>query len=119
MILKKTLFVSFLAMAADVTSSHAQSDVYSANIVGYVAVTNAASQYVMLANPMDNGTNDLTGLLPNVPNGAQVLVLTGGVLQPSSKTKGVWTPNFTINPGDGFYVNSPVTTNISQYLQLQ
>ena len=103
----KTLLLSAVALAAGVVASQAQSNVYSANIVGYVNVTNAASTYTMMANPLDNGTNDLTGLLPSVPNGAQVLVFTGGVLQPSSKTKGVWSQNFIIPPGTGFFLNSP------------
>jgi hypothetical protein len=103
----KTLLLSAVALAAGLVSSQAQSNVYSANIVGYVNVTNAAGQYTMMANPLDNGTNDLTGLLPTAPNGAQVFVFTGGVLQPSSKTKGVWSQNFIIPPGTGFFLNSP------------
>jgi len=94
-------------MAAGLASSIAQSNVYSANVVGYVNVTNGAGNYVMLANPLDNGTNDLPSLLPTAPNGAQVLVFTGGTLQSSSKTKGIWSQNFIIPPGTGFFLNSP------------
>jgi hypothetical protein len=103
----KTLLLSAVALAAGVLASQAQSNVYSANIVGYVNATNAANQYVMLATPLDNGTNDLTSLLPSVPNGAQVLIFTAGVLQPSSKTKGIWSQNFIIPPGTGFFLKSP------------
>jgi hypothetical protein len=94
-------------MAAGLATSIAQSNVYSANVVGYVNVTNAANQYAMLANPLDNGTNDLTSLLASAPNGAQALVFQGGVLQQSSKTKGVWSQNFIIPPGTGFFLKSP------------
>ena len=103
----KTLLLSAVALAAGVLASQAQSNVYSANIVGYVNATNAANQYVLLANPLDNGTNDITGLLPSAPNGAQVLVLQGGVLQSSSKTKGVWSQDFVVTPGTGFFFKSP------------
>jgi hypothetical protein len=103
----KTLLLSAVALAAGVLASQAQSNVYSANIVGYVTVTNPAGQYVMLANPLDNGTNDITGLLPSAPNGAQVFVFTGGTLQPSTKSKGIWSQNFVIPPGTGFFLNSP------------
>src|SRR6185312_1695742 len=60
----KTLLLASAALVAGVVASQAQSNVFSANIVGYVSVTNAANQYVVLANPLDNGTNDITGLLP-------------------------------------------------------
>jgi hypothetical protein len=103
----KTLLLSAVALAAGVVASQAQSNVYSANIVGYVTVTNQANAYVVLANPLDNGTNDLTGLLANAPNGAQVQVFSGGALQPSLKNKGNWSQNFIIPPGTGFFYKSP------------
>jgi hypothetical protein len=61
-----------------------------------------------LANPLDNGTNDLASLLPAAPTGAQVFAFVNGNLQPSTKSKGVWTPNFVIPPGTGFFYNAPV-----------
>jgi hypothetical protein len=103
----KTLLLSAAALAAGLTSTIAQSNVYSANVVGYVNVTNAANQYVMLANPLDNGTNDLTSLLASAPNGATALVFQGGALQQSSKTKGVWSQNLIVPPGTGFFLKSP------------
>ena len=103
----KTLLLSAVALAAGVLATQAQSNVYSANIVGYVNVTNPAGQYVMISNPLDNGTNDLTSLLPNVANGAQVFLFQGGTLQPSTRTKGVWSQNFIIPPGTGFFLNNP------------
>jgi len=103
----KTLLLSAAALAAGLVSSQAQSNVFSANIVGYVNVTNPANQFVMLANPLDNGTNDLAGLLPTAPNGAVVYLFNGGNLQPSTKTKGAWSPNAIVPPGTGFFLNSP------------
>ncbi|HWC59102.1 MAG TPA: hypothetical protein VHC44_05350 [Verrucomicrobiae bacterium] len=103
----KTLLLSAAALAAGVLASQAQSNVFSANIVGYVTVTNQANQYVVLANPLDNGTNDITGLLPTAPNGATVLVFQGGALQTSLKNKGNWSQNFVVPPGVGFFYKSP------------
>jgi len=34
-----------------------------------------------------------------------------------SKNKGVWSQPFNIGPGDGFYLNSPITTNVVQTLK--
>ncbi len=51
----KTLLIAAAALAAGVISSQAQ--VYSANIVGYANVVCPASTLVLLANPLDNGTN--------------------------------------------------------------
>ena len=105
----KTLLLTAVALVTGflAINSQAQSNVYSANIVGYVNVTNEANDYALLANPLDNGTNDLISLLPSVPNGTQVLVFTGGVLQSSSKTKGVWSSDFIITPGTGFFLKNP------------
>jgi len=72
-----------------------------------VSVTNPANQYIMLANPLDNGTNDLVGLLPNAATGAQVYVFQGGSLQGALKSKGTWSPNFIVPPGTGFFYNNP------------
>jgi len=103
----KTLLLSAAALAAGVVASQAQSNVYSANIVGYVTITNQANQYMILANPLDNGTNDITGLLPTAPNGAQILVFQNGTLQSSLKNKGNWSSNYVIPPGIGFFYKSP------------
>lgn len=108
----KTLLLSAAALAAGFASAQAQSNVYSANIVGYVTVTNPAGAFVLLANPLDNGTNDLASLLPGAPNGSQVYVFSGGNLNLSTKAKGVWGPNPVVPPGNGFFYSSPaVGTN--------
>jgi hypothetical protein len=117
--MRKTILTIILGLVLNAASSHAQSNVYSANIAGYVSLTNPAGAYVMLGNPLDNGTNDLAGLLASAPNGTVVQVFTGGTLQPSTKNKGTWSQNFIINPGDGFYVVSPITIDITQNLNLE
>ncbi len=103
----KTLFIAAAALAAGVASSMAQ-NVYSVNIVGYVSAPNPINQYIILANPLDNGTNDLYSLLPSAPNNSVVQVLAGGVLQNSTKNKGNWLPtDFIIPPGNGFFYKAP------------
>jgi len=108
----KTLLLSAAALAAGVVASQAQSNVYSANIVGYVTVTNGANTAVLLSNPLDNGTNDLISLLPNAGNGATVYVFQSGTLQQAQKSKGTWSTDYIIPPGTGFfYKNTADATN--------
>lgn len=102
----KTLLLSAVALAAGIFASQAQSNVYSANIVGYVTQTNGNLTMTMLANPLDNGTNDLISLLPTVPNGSTAYIFTNGLLQSSSKTKGNWSTDYIIPPGTGFFLKA-------------
>jgi hypothetical protein len=103
----KTLLLSAAAMVAGLISAQAQSNVYSANIVGYVTVTNAANQYALYALPLDSGSNNLTGLFPNAANNSQVLVWTGSGYQGAQKSFGSWSTNLNLVPGQGFFVKFP------------
>jgi hypothetical protein len=98
----KTLLFAAAALAAGLVTSQAQ--VYS-GIVGYVnaSITNS---YVLLANPLDAGTNDLNTLLGILPNKATVQVWNGSSFTPSTKggSPSVWTPDLTVAPGAGFFV---------------
>ena len=94
-------------MVAGLLSSQAQSNVYSANIVGYVTVTNGANQYALYALPLDSGSNNLTGLFPNAANNSQVLIWTGSGYQGSQKSFGNWSTNLNLVPGEGFFVKFP------------
>lgn len=103
----KTLLLSAAALAAGLLSSQAQ-NVYSANVVGYVNVTNAANVFALMSNPLDNGTNNLTSLFPSAPNGSQVQVWTGSGFQGATKNlTGNWSTNLVITPGEGFFVKLP------------
>ena len=64
----KTLLLSAAALVAGALGSQAQSNVYSANVVGYVSVPLPASTFVLAATPLDAGTNDLNTLLAALPN---------------------------------------------------
>jgi len=98
----KTLLIAAAALAVGLVTSQAQ--VYS-GIVGYVnaGVTNS---YVLLNNPLDNGTNDLNSLLSSLPNKSIVQVWNGTSFTASSKggNPSVWTPNLTVPVGAGFFV---------------
>jgi hypothetical protein len=78
-------------------------------VVGYVNVTTVGGQFALVANPLDNGTNNLPSLLPNVPNGSQVQVWNGSGFTVSSKNPpaGNWNTPLTIPPGTGFFLRTP------------
>jgi hypothetical protein len=86
----------------------AQAQVYSVNVVGYVNQVLPAGVQVAVANPLDNGTNDLNSVFGslakgstintwNVGSGSFVLALKGGT---------AWSPNSPIPVGAGCFVNS-------------
>jgi len=109
----KTLLLSAAAIAAGVVSSQAQSNVYSANIVGYVTTVFApAGQYTLVANPLDSGSNTVVGLLDAVlPNKSQVLAWDSpsqGFIT-ASKIAGNWNTNVSLAVGSGFFVKTPST----------
>jgi len=106
----KTLLLTAAAMAAGLATSIAQSNVYSANVVGYVNTTATAGQFAMWANPLDNGTNNLTSLLPSAPNGTVVELWNGVGFQSATKSFGSWSTNLTILPGTGFFIKFNANT---------
>ena len=74
----KTLLIAAAALAAAVTSSNAQSTVYSQNIVGYVnTVIPGGNAYSMIANPLNGTTNAAEALLPALVGGENLLVWNG------------------------------------------
>jgi hypothetical protein len=99
----KTLLLSAAAVVAGIISAQAQSNVFSANVVGYVTVTNAANAYALYALPLDSGSNTLSGLFPSSPIGAQILIWNGAGYTGATKTPTTWTPNPTLVPGQGFF----------------
>ena len=122
----KTLLLSAVALAAGVVASQAQSNVFSANVVGYVNVVLPGNgQYQLVANPFDDGNgNYITNLLNQaLPKQSQVLIWNGTGYDIVTK---VGTPaSFpagTTNqapPGIGFFVkngsaalSSPTITNV-------
>jgi hypothetical protein len=106
----KTLLIAAAALAVSAGISMAQT--YSQNIVGYVNVSCPAGAYVLLANPLDDGTNTTTSLGQALPNKSTISVWTGTSFSVSAKGGGVWTPDQAIPVGTGFFVNAKTATNI-------
>jgi len=74
----KTLLIAAAALAAAVTSSNAQSTVYSQNIVGYVnTVIPGGSAYSMICNPLNGTTNAADALMPALQGGENLLIWHG------------------------------------------
>jgi len=120
----KTLLLSAVALAAGVLASQAQSNVFSANVVGYASVVIAGNgQFTLVANPFDDGNgNQLTNVLAsaNLPQGSQVLTwdLVNGYTA-TRRLAGGWNGSTNLPPGTGFFVRngnvgggSPAVTNV-------
>jgi hypothetical protein len=102
----RTLFLSAAALVAGLASSVAQSNVYSVNVVGYVNKVLPANQQVAIANPLDNGTNDLNSVLGTLPAKSTASLWNGTGFTTSIKGASAWNPNESIPPGTGLFVNS-------------
>jgi len=111
----KSLLIAAATLAAGVMSS--QAGVYSQNVVGYVNITIAPTNYTLLTVPVDydgTGTNNQVNLVigTNLPSGANVQYWTGsGYSQNAySKSKGWGTPTQKYNPGQGIFIYNPSNT---------
>ena len=110
----KTLLLSAVALAAGIVASQAQtSNVYSANVVGYVnVVLPGGGQYQLCANPFDDGNgNYLTNVMGNsLPKQSQVLIWNGAGYDSVLRggTPAVWPVGTTnqVPPGVGFFVKN-------------
>jgi hypothetical protein len=116
----KTLLLSAVAAAAGIISSNAQSNVFSANVVGYVSVVSLANSNTPVANPLDlDGVNNITNVLANAPKGTLVQIWNGAGFDAVSRSSfgaGAWSANASSNnipPGKGFFIKTPVDfTNV-------
>jgi hypothetical protein len=110
----KTLLLTAVLSAAAAASSMA--DVFSVNVVGYVNVSVPAG-FSMIANPLNNGDNTLQTVIPNAVDGTKIFKFSNGQFENACQFFGapdnIWDPNTTINPGEGFFILSPVATNIT------
>ncbi len=109
------------ALAAGILTSNAQ--VYSQNVVGYQTVPLSAG-FTMVANQMDvdgTGTNNTitTVMGTNLPVNTTVEAWNGASFGSTKWTGTKWTTSsalFTnaMQPGVGFFVSSPVATNVTE-----
>jgi len=110
----KVLLLAAAALSAGALAASAQ--VYSQNVVGYVntAFKTGAN---LVCNPLLNTTNDLNTIIPSGVDGAYITLFNPatGDFDPTSPTfyanngvsgPGVWDPNITILPGQGFFVTT-------------
>jgi len=106
----KTLLLSAAAIAAGLVSSQAQSNVFSANVVGYVStVIKGNGVFTLVANPLDDGNgNQLTNLVAALPNKSQVQVWdpVSQTFTVFGKALGAWSANVSLPPGTGFFVKN-------------
>jgi len=102
----KTLLLTAAIGAAGIASSMAQA-VYSVNYVGYVNKT-LYTGYTLIANPLNNGNNQLQTILPTVPDGTVAFKYTGG-FESATYFGGGWVVNgeLVLAPGEGFFVQNP------------
>jgi hypothetical protein len=113
----KTLLLSAVAVAAGLVSVQAQSNVFSANVVGYVStVMKGNNAFTLVANPLDDGNgNQLTNLVAALPNKSQVQIWdpVNQTFILSGKALGNWSFNTNIPPGTGFFVKNSNPTDIT------
>ena len=106
----KSLAIAAATLAVGAITSQAQ--VYSQNIVGYVNAPTVAGQYVLLCNPLDDGTNTLNSLASSAGIGSLVQVWNGAGYTQCSKSPVGWSPNASIPVGKGFFLRTTtVLTN--------
>lgn len=107
-----------MALAAGLLSSQAQSNVYSANVVGYINIP-LQEGFNLVANQLDlDGTgtnnNNVTAFTNNLPLHTQVFEWTGTAFNISTwntnktGTATNWSSVISANPGQGLWVSIPV-----------
>jgi hypothetical protein len=113
----KTLLLSAAVGAAGLLAANAQ--VYSVNSVGYINLT-VPPGFSMIGNQLKSANNTIADLLPNPPEGTQIVAWNGtgfdifefadiGIGTP------LWAPNgdLQLNPGGGVFIKNPTTSNFT------
>ena len=107
----KTLLLTAALSAVAITGAFAQStNVYSANIVGYVNYVNPPG-YRMIANPLNSTNNDVSNIFANPPAGLTIFKRNAGGTGYDSATFDPdipgWSGPLTISPGEGAFLFNP------------
>lgn len=106
----KALILTAAALAAGLFTASAQ--VYSQNIVGYVNVP-LNSGFNLIANPLNTTNNTLDNLFSGAGFGDTVYKYNGATFDISTYI-GFWSPNLTLNPGEGaFYSNGGASNTVT------
>ena len=90
-------------MVAGVLASSAQ--VYSANVVGYVNKVIPAG-YIIVANPLDAGTNNISNLIPSAPDFTTLFKWNGSTFGVYTYSFGAWDGDATLNPGEACIIST-------------
>ena len=86
----KTLVLTAVLSVAGAAASFAQA-VYSVNAVGYVNLTFTKSGFYIVANPLNNGNNQIGTVIPNPPDSTTVFRFNNGQFGDA--------PTFVVNAG--------------------
>jgi len=110
----KTLLLTAVLSAAGIASSLAQ--VYSVNAVGYVNRTFTRAGFYIVANPLNNGNNQISTVIPSPPDGTFVFRFNAGAFgDPPGFVAGAGWFNSTgaatdvLAPGEAFFLQLPTT----------
>ncbi len=97
----------------------ASAQVYSANIVGYVNYTQTAGSLNIVANPLNNGNNDVSTVFANAASFPGLTVYkrnaagTGYDQATFDQDLSAWTGPLAIAPGEGFWLSAPAGTQFT------
>jgi hypothetical protein len=113
----KTLLLTAVLGVAGVAATTAQAQsVYSQNAVGYVTLSLPAG-FSMIANPLNNTTNDIQTILTGMPNNTIVYGFnsTSQAYLPSTyrSSTAKWTVDLVLNPGSGIFINLPSAASVT------
>jgi hypothetical protein len=108
----KTLFAAAAMLAAGITASVAQSNVYSLNVVGYVNKVMDPG-FHMINTPLNTTNNSVANLFAGPPLFTVIYKFTGGSFAaPNVFGFGGWgDPTQTLDPGQGAFISVPAGPN--------
>jgi hypothetical protein len=111
----KTLLAAAAISAAGLVSTMAQSNVYSLNVVGYVNVAYVAGFNATANQLVGSPDNTLNSVIKgsSVPDNTIVFKWNttiqdfDPILPTYASSSGTWTPNVTVNQGEGIFLLAP------------
>jgi hypothetical protein len=111
----KSFLLTLAVMAVGVGYSTAQS-VYSVNAVGYVN-KNLLADFNLISNPLNGTNNNLSTILPVLPDGSQILTWNAGAQQFNDANvyfEGFgWVPDAPLPPGQGAFLFLPSAATVT------
>jgi hypothetical protein len=111
----KTLLLTAAVAAVGLGVSTAQS-VYSVNAVGYVN-KNLGANFTLISNPLNGTNNNLSTILPVLPDGAQILTWNAAAQQFNDANVYFdgfgWVPDASLPPGQGAFIFLPSAATVT------